>query len=81
MDRLEFLESLAMEYDHGQTSLTPATTFAELGMDSYAVVDFAIQVEEHYDIAIPDDEMLNLKTIQDVLDAIDRYHTGGDQKC
>ena len=39
-------------------------------MDSYAVVDFMLKVEETFGIVLDNDMILKVKTVQDVLDLI-----------
>lgn len=67
---LSYLQNLACLYDHNATSFRETTTFDELGMDSYEVVDFLLKVEEKFDVVIADEEMLRLHTMKDVLDII-----------
>ncbi len=72
MDRLVFLEKLAKSYNSSIDCIKPTTTFVDLGMDSYEVVDFIVAVEEEYTIVIDDSRILELKSMQDVLDMIDQ---------
>lgn len=80
MNRLAFLETLAKNFDRNLSELKTTTTFEDLGMDSYAVVDFVLKVEEKYDIVIPDDRIFSLKNMQDVLDMIDQCKQE-EEKC
>ena len=48
MDRLVFLEKLAKSYNSSIDCIKPTTTFVDLGMDSYEVVDFIVAVEDVY---------------------------------
>ena len=41
-------------------------------MDTYEIIDFLVQVEKQFDIYIDDDAMLQLQTLQDVSDTIDK---------
>ena len=81
MNRLAYLEQLAQTYDPYLEALKPTTTFEELGMDSYAGVDFILKVEEHYNIIVKNDEILSLKNMQDVLDTIDRCTKEEEVTC
>lgn len=70
MNYLEVLDQLVREYAPDHHNLTPETTFEELGMDGIDLVDFMLKVEEKFDIVVPDSKMLDLHSIQDVLDMI-----------
>ncbi len=70
MDRLAFLETLAKTYDHNLAELSEETSFEDLHMDSYEAVDFLLKVEEKFGIVIGDDRMLEIRTMQDVLNTI-----------
>ena len=72
MDRLVFLEKLAKSYNSSIDCIKPTTTFVDLGMDSYEVVDFLVQVEKQFNIFIEEDKMLEFKTIQDVAETLDQ---------
>ncbi len=42
----------------------------DLGMDSFAAVEMLFQIEDQYGLEIPDEEMVNFKTVKDVVDYI-----------
>ncbi len=69
MDRLAILQTLLREYT-AITPILPPTSFEDLQMDSYAVVDFMLKVEEQFGIVLDDENLLRVKTIQDVLKVI-----------
>lgn len=69
MDRLAILQILLREYT-AITPILPPTSFEDLQMDSYAVVDFMLKVEEQFGIVLDDENLLRVKTIQDVLKVI-----------
>ena len=48
------------------------TTFEELKMDDYEIVDFLMNVEECYRFAFHENEMLEMKTMQNVMDMINK---------
>lgn len=72
MERLTDIESLISQYNHKGKEVTAATSFEELGMDSYEIVDFLLLVEKQFNVFIPEEKMLDLKTIGDVLDILER---------
>ena len=53
-------------------TLTPATTFDELAIDSLDKINLTFEVEELYDIAIPDNSLNSLRTIGDVIAGVER---------
>lgn len=70
MERLEVLELLIREFAHNTEKITPMTTFKDLNMDSYDVVDFMSKVEEYFSTMIDNDLAMQAETIQDVLNAL-----------
>lgn len=72
MDQSLFLIQLASRYSKKAGPVTPQSTFEELGMGPYEVLDFMLKVEEEYGIAIDDSELLSVRTIADVQDAVAR---------
>jgi acyl carrier protein len=47
--------------------ITPATNMVtELQLDSFQVMEFMLEVEDHYDIAIDLDSLSNIHTISDL---------------
>ncbi len=48
-------------------TITPATNMVtELQLDSFQVMEFMLEVEDHYDIAIDLDSLSNIHTIYDL---------------
>jgi acyl carrier protein len=58
------------------------TTFTELGVDSLDTVELVMELEEEFDINIPDDEAEKIQTVADAIRAIlrRRNHFPGDWK-
>ena len=52
-------------------TLTPATTFDELEIDSLDKINLTFEVEELYNIAIPDNSLNSLRTIGDVIAGVE----------
>ena len=44
----------------------------DLGADSLDVVELLMQLEEEFGITLPDSEMENLKTVQDIVDMMEK---------
>jgi len=52
---------------------TPETDIvADTGMDSVAVMDFVLDLEEAFDITIPIDRLNDVRTVSDVVAAVER---------
>lgn len=63
--------------------ISASTSFKELGADSLDTVELVMQLEEQFDINIPDDEAEKIQTVADAIRAILRRRgqlRGGDWK-
>ncbi len=67
---LEYLQEIIDSGTNNGTTFSSSTTFEELGMDSYEIVDFLLKVEEKFDVVIADEEMFRIRNMKDVLDII-----------
>lgn len=63
-----FVEKLKLN----EAELTPASTLDSLGLDSLDKIEFMFTIEEEFNIKIPDREV-QINTIQDLIDTIDRF--------
>ena len=55
--------------------ITPATDMVtELQLDSFQVMEFMLEVEDHYDIAIDLDSLSNIQTITDLAGVVIAAH-------
>ncbi len=66
------VEMVAKSKQLDPATLTPATTFDELQIDSLDKINLSFEVEERFDIAIPDDSLNSLRTIGDVIAGVER---------
>jgi acyl carrier protein len=48
----------------------PASFIEEVGADSLDIVELVLELEEEFDITIPEDEAAEIKTVGDALDCI-----------
>jgi len=56
-------------------TITPATDMVtELQLDSFQVMEFMLEVEDHYDIAIDLDSLSNIHTITDLAGVVIAAH-------
>ncbi len=53
-------------------AIRPETKIAvDLGLDSVAVMDFVMELEDRFDISIPLDRIAEIETIADLVTAVD----------
>ena len=53
--------------------VTPSKSFVDdLDIDSLSMVEIAVAAQDKFGVEIPDDELKNLKTVQDVIDYVRR---------
>ena len=73
MSTLERLKKLFInKFDFNIEELKPETTLELLGLDSLDKIEFMFDIENEFKIKIPDEEF-KVTTIQDMVDAIDRF--------
>jgi acyl carrier protein len=53
-------------------TITPETTFEELNIDSLDKINISFEVEEAFEIAIPDEALGSLKTVGDVVRGVEQ---------
>lgn len=46
----------------------------DLGADSLDVVELLISLEDDYGISIPEEDIVNVKTVQDIVDMIEKFN-------
>ena len=59
-------------FDYKIEELTPATTLENLCLDSLDIIEFMFDIEEEFNIRIPDQEF-KVTTIQEMVDALERF--------
>jgi len=58
-----------------QQQLSPSTSFTrDVGADSLDLVELIMELEEDFDITIPDEEAEKIRTVGDAIDYIQRHH-------
>jgi acyl carrier protein len=77
MTDLEILEGLGeiIEEVAGvpAADVTPDKTFVDdLDIDSLSMVEIAVAAQDKFGVEIPDDQLKDLKTVQDVVDFVQR---------
>ncbi len=72
MSTLERLKKLFIaKFDFNLEELKPTTTLEYLGLDSLDIIEFMFDMENEFNIRIPDREF-TVTTIQDMVKALDR---------
>ena len=66
-------------FDYNIEELTAVTTLENLGLDSLDIIEFMFDIEDEFDIKIPDREF-KVTTIQDMVDALDRFISEQDSE-
>ena len=61
------IEIIAKSKSISPDTITLASTFDELNVDSLDKINISFEVEEAFDIEIPDDALGSLKTVGDVV--------------
>ena len=57
-----------------EEKITPEATIAEdLSIDSLDAVELVMALEEAFDVKIPDEELGNMKTVQNIVDCVEKY--------
>jgi len=59
-------------YGYKIEQVTATTTLENLGLDSLDIIEFMFDIENEFNIRIPDQEF-RVRTIQDMVDAVDRF--------
>jgi len=77
MTEQEILEGLAEIIDEvagvPAEEVTPSKTFVDdLDIDSLSMVEIAVAAQDKFGVEIPDDQLKDLKTVQDVIDYVRR---------
>lgn len=53
-------------------TVTSASSFDDLGIDSLDKINLTFEIEDRFRIAIPDDSLGSLRTVGDVIDGVTR---------
>ncbi len=62
---------MVKQFDLKPEDLTPEATLEGLGLDSLSVIEFTFNLEDELKIKFPD-ERVELKTLQDVVNLVDK---------
>ena len=71
-----FLVARDLAFDHHDMpadAVTPSKNFVDdLDIDSLSMVEIAVAAQDKFGVEIPDEELKNLRTVQDVVDYVQR---------
>ncbi len=75
MDNFEKVRDIIVEQlEVDPAYVKPESTFLEdLGADSLDAVELVMAIEAEFDISVADEELEQLKTVQDLLNVIEEY--------
>ena len=63
---------LSEQFDVEEEKITADTSIInDLGADSLDVVDLLMSIEDEFEVEVPDDEIENIKTVEDLVKYID----------
>lgn len=65
---------LASQFDEDEDNITPETRLQEdLNADSLDVVDLIMNIQDEFEIEIPDDDVENIKTVGALVEYIENH--------
>lgn len=64
------IEIIAKAKNIPADTITPETTFEQINIDSLDKINISFEVEEAFDIEIPDEALGSLKTVGDVVNGV-----------
>ena len=68
----ERLAALLRPFSHGDVEITLSTDIAaDLNIDSVAVMDFVMEVEDHFDIEIPLNVLSEIRNMEELVNVVD----------
>lgn len=72
---LEKMREIICEFvDIDPESITPDTNIrTDLGLNSLELVNLAVEIEEEFEVEIPDREAMGLETVADAIRIIEEY--------
>jgi acyl carrier protein len=72
MSSLQTIQNMMVkQFDLKPEDLTPDATLEGLGLDSLSVIEFTFNLEDELKITMPE-ERVELKTLQDVVNLVDK---------
>ena len=72
MDNLNLIVNLLKDYVSDEIEITRESTLKELQIDSLDLVEVVVSAEEQTGVTFEDDELVDLKTVGDVVDLLNK---------
>ena len=72
MDNLNLIVKLLKDYVSDGIEITRESTLKELQIDSLDLVEVVVSAEEQTGVTFEDDELVDLKTVGDVVDLLNK---------
>lgn len=77
-DTFTALSRLLAPFNTAGVTITPETDIsADLNIDSVSVMDFVMEVEDHFEIDIPLNVLSETRTMADLVDVVDERRAKG----
>jgi acyl carrier protein len=57
-------------------TVTPESTFEDLAFDSLAIIEAVFEIEEEFDLRLPDGDVKSIRSVREVIDGIERHLAG-----
>lgn len=67
------IDTIADLTEVDKSTLTPDTVLADIGADDLTIAQLFIDIEEEFDLEIPDSEELKVGTIRDAVALVEKY--------
>ena len=75
MSTLQTIQRMMVkQFDLKVAELTPEAQLEALGLDSLSTIEFMFSIEDEFEIKLPDDRV-EIKTIQDIVNIVERLIT------
>ena len=72
MDNYNLIVKLLKDYVSDEIDITRESTLKELQIDSLDLVEVVVSAEDETGVTFEDDELVDLKTVGDVVDLLDK---------
>ncbi|MBQ7891459.1 MAG: acyl carrier protein [Erysipelotrichaceae bacterium] len=72
MDNFNLIVKLLKDYVSDEIEITRESTLKELQIDSLDLVEVVVSAEEQTGVTFEDDELVDLKTVGDVVDLLNK---------
>jgi len=81
MTKIMVFELIAREQKCSPEDLTLDTRLEDLGIDSLRAITILYQLEEQFDIEVPNERIETIVTIGDIVTSIDQLRQNSDTEC